>query len=93
MYYTYRVIRIQLHLTDEQDRRLRALGKRTKKSRAELIRGGIELLLDSEAPEADALLDLVGAAGPGPGPDVSEHHDALLYAAEPAGPGWQRKSS
>jgi hypothetical protein len=87
------VIRIQLHLTEEQDRRLRALGRARDRNRAELIREAIELLLHNGELAQDPLLDLIGAAGPAGRSDVSQNHDKLLYAAEPRRPRWQRKSS
>jgi hypothetical protein len=93
MYHTYRVIRIQLHLTDEQERKLRALARARGRSRAELIREAIELFFRGGELGQDPLLALVGAAGPAGRSDVSENHDELLYAADGRRPRWQRKSS
>jgi hypothetical protein len=76
------VIRIQLHLTEAQDRKLRALALKQGTVRAELIRRGIDLLLQHDSRETDALLDLVGAAGPAGRSDVSRNHDAILYVAD-----------
>lgn len=73
------MVRIQLHLTEAQDRRLRALARRRGITRAELIRRGIDLALEEDVRGHDALLDLVGAAGPAVSPDVSERHDDILY--------------
>jgi len=87
------MIRIQLHLTDGQDRRLRALARQRRSSRAELIREGVELLLGGATSERDPLLELVGSAGPAGRSDVSERHDDLLYVAEEKRPRWRRKSS
>lgn len=78
------MVRIQLHLTEEQDRRLRSLAARRGITRAELIRRGIDLALDEEASGRDALLELVGAAGTAVAPDLSERHDDILYRIEPA---------
>lgn len=78
----YPVIRIQLHLTEQQDRRLRALALKRGTVRAELIRRGIDLVLEDDAGGTDPLLDLVGAAGPAGRSDVSRDHDAVLYVAE-----------
>jgi hypothetical protein len=93
MYHTYHMIRIQLHLADEQDRKLRALGRARGRSRAELIREAIELFFRDGATGKDPLLALIGAAGPAGRTDVSENHDELLYAADGRRPRWQRKSS
>ncbi|MBI4701023.1 MAG: CopG family transcriptional regulator [Deltaproteobacteria bacterium] len=78
------MIRIQLHLSEAQDRQLRRLARRTGSNRAELIRRGVDLLLRTDTSVPDPLLALVGAAGPAGRPDVSERHDELLYAADPA---------
>ena len=93
MYYTSFMIRIQLHLTDDQDRKLKALARTRGRNRAELIREAIELLFRAGELAGDPLLELIGAAGPAGRTDVSENHDKLLYAAEPRRPRWQRKSS
>jgi len=73
------MVRIQLHLTEEQDRRLRALAERRRTTRAELIRRGIDRVLQDDERGEDALLDLVGAAGSSPRTDLSERHDEVLY--------------
>jgi predicted transcriptional regulator len=87
------VIRIQLHLTDEQDRKLKALARVRGRSRAELIREAIELLFREGEVTQDPLVKLIGAAGRAGRTDVSDNHDKLLYAAEPRRSRWQRKSS
>src|SRR5688500_9110785 len=93
MYHTYWMIRIQLHLTDEQDLRLRAPGRARGQSRAQPIRRAIELFFRDGALGKEPLLELIGAAGPAGRTDVSENHDELLYAADGRRPRWQRKSS
>jgi hypothetical protein len=75
------MVRMQLHLTESQDRRLRAMARKTGLSRAELIRRGIEQLLGDQS-AGDPLLDLMGAAGPGPRSDAAEAHDEVLYRPE-----------
>lgn len=77
------MVRIQIHLTVEQDQRLRALAARRGVPRAELIRRGIDLALDEDMSGRDPLLDLVGAAGMAVEPDLSERHDDILYRIEP----------
>jgi Arc/MetJ-type ribon-helix-helix transcriptional regulator len=70
--------RIQLHITDQQDRRLRALAKKRRTTRADLIREGIELLLSRDA-EDDPLLSLIGLGGKSGIPDLSERVDEIVY--------------
>lgn len=76
--------RIQLHLTDEQDRRLRAAAKREAKSRAEIIRLGIEMVLEQRSPANDPLLDLIGSIDVPTPRDVAERHDEYLYGRRTA---------
>lgn len=75
------MVRIQLHITSEQDRKLRRLCRKRGESRAELIRRGIDMLIGSEQGNPDPLLRLIGSAGPAGRADVSEHHDDVLYSA------------
>ena len=75
------MIRIQLHLTDEQDRRLRALARRDRTTRAELIRRAIDRLVGAEG--EDDLTALIGAGGAAGAPhDTAQQHDQLLYGHE-----------
>ncbi len=80
------MVRIQLHLTDQQARRLAVLARRRGCSRAELIRLGIDRLLAEPQAGADPLLELVGAAGPARATALSEDHDRVLYGAPEAEP-------
>jgi len=80
------MIRMQIHLTEAQDRKLRALARRRGTVRAELIRRGVDLLLQTDTSESDSLLDLVGAAGPAGRSDISVQHDDILYVHERATP-------
>jgi hypothetical protein len=76
--------RIQLHLTDGQARRLRALARARHTTRAALIRAGIEAVLrQGSGAEGDSLLVLIGQAGAGGVPtNASEAHDRLIGAAK-----------
>jgi hypothetical protein len=77
------VTRVQILLTDEQDRRLEALARRLSKSKSTLVREGVERVLqEREAGVADPLLDLLGQAGRIGRKDVSRRHDAVLAAAK-----------
>ena len=75
--------RVQILLTDERDQRLEALARRLAKSKSTLVREGVERVLQaSETCAADALLELVGQAGPVGRKDVSRRHDAYLGEAK-----------
>ena len=75
--------RVQILLTEEQDRRLERLARRLRTSKARLVREGVDFVLQHrEARASDALLELVGQAGPVGRKDVSRRHDAYLVAAE-----------
>jgi hypothetical protein len=76
------MVRIQLHLTEAQDRQLRALARKRGLTRAELIRRGVERVLHEDDSPHDPLLELLGAAGGAVAPDISERHDEVLYRAE-----------
>lgn len=75
--------RVQILLSEEQDRRLEALARRLGASKSTLVREGVESVLQRrEAGAADALLDLVGQAGRVGRRDVSRRHDAVLVDAK-----------
>lgn len=75
--------RVQILLTEEQDRRLEALARRLAKSKSTLVREGVERLLhEQEAGASDTLLDLLAQAGRIGRRDVSRRHDAYLCAAK-----------
>lgn len=80
------MVRIQLHLSEAQDRRLRAAARARGETRAELIRRAIDAYLAQGSSPGDALLALVAMAGPGGRPDAAEQHDDLLYRSEPPAP-------
>lgn len=77
------MVRIQLHLTSEQDRALRALARARGTTRAELIRTAIDGLLRQGGEDREPLADLVGALTAGPRRQTSEEHDDLLYRRSP----------
>ena len=75
--------RVQILLSEEQDRRLEALARRLGASKSALVREGVESVLQRrEADAADALLELVGQAGRVGRRDVSRRHDAVLADAK-----------
>lgn len=75
--------RLQIYLDPSMDAQLRRLSAKTGKSKAELVRNGVKLLLKQEAAQTkDALLELVGIAGKAGYPDAAERHDEYLYGKE-----------
>ena len=75
--------RVQILLSEEQDRRLEALARRLGASKSTLVREGVESVLQRrEAGTADTLLELVGQAGRVGRRDVSRRHDAVLADAK-----------
>lgn len=75
--------RVQILLSEEQDRRLEALARRLGASKSTLVREGVESVLQRrEAGTADALLELVGQAGRAGRADISRRHDAVLAGAK-----------
>jgi hypothetical protein len=69
--------RIQIYLQPEQLSRLRAIADRRNVSIAELVRQGVDRLLDDLPIEDDPLLDIIGLVDDGPN-DLSERHDTYL---------------
>ena len=75
--------RVQILLSQEQDRRLEALARRLGASKSTLVREGVESVLQrKEAGSSDPLLELVGQAGPIGRREVSRRHDAVLGQAK-----------
>jgi len=77
------VTRVQILLSEEQDRRLEALARRLGASKSTLVREGVESVLQRrEAGNGDPLLELVGQAGRIGRKDVSRRHDTYLGEAK-----------
>jgi hypothetical protein len=75
--------RVQILLTDEQDRKLEALARALRSSKAKLVREGVDLVLRGRSPRArDPLLDLIGLAGRVRRADVATAHDRYLASAK-----------
>ena len=75
--------RVQVLLTEEQDRRLESLARRMRVSKAKLVREGVDLVFQHvERDGADPLLSLIGQAGRVGRKDISARHDAFLAATE-----------
>lgn len=79
------MIRFQTYLEEKQARRLSALSKHLGISKAELIRQGIDLVLNNRIrADDDPLMELIGLAGTTGRSDVSEHHDDILAGIQEA---------
>ncbi len=74
--------RVQVLLTDEQDRQLESLARRLRTSKAALVREGVESVIrHRQARGQDSLLTLIGQAGRVGRKDLSRDHDAYLVEA------------
>jgi predicted transcriptional regulator len=76
--------RVQILLSEDQDRRLEALAAKRRESKGKLIRRALDVLLRTETAEEEPLLSLIGQAGRGCPPDVSDRHDRVLADSERA---------
>lgn len=75
--------RVQVLLTEEQDRRLEGLARRLRVSKAKLVREGVDFVLQREQHgSGDPVLRLIGQAGRVGRRDLSRRHDAYLAAVE-----------
>ena len=71
--------RVQILLTEEQDRQLEELARQLGTSKTKLVRDGVEFVLQRrKSGTRDAVLTLVGQAGRVGRTDVAEHHDSYL---------------
>jgi hypothetical protein len=78
--------RVQILLTEEQDRRLEALARRLGTSKAKLVREGVDFVLqDRQRGATDPIVGLIGQAGRVGHKDISRRHDAYLLAARRRG--------
>ena len=78
--------RVQILLTEEQDRRLEALARRLGTSKAKLVREGVDFVLQHrQRGDTDPIVGLIGQAGRVGQKDISRRHDAYLQAARRRG--------
>lgn len=68
---------IQIYLDDQQNRALRRLAKEKNASISELIRRGIDLLLDQVPVEEDPAYQMIGLFSSGL-PNLAEDHDEYI---------------
>ena len=76
--------RVQILLSEDQDRRLEAMAAKRRESKGKLVRDALDLLFRTESVEEEALLSLIGQAGRSSRPDASEQHDRILAGSERA---------
>jgi Ribbon-helix-helix protein, copG family len=76
--------RLQLHITEHQDKQLRARARKLGQSRAELIRVAIDAWLNQGSEPVDPLMRIVGCAGRAGRSDLSESVDDILYGPRAA---------
>lgn len=75
--------RVQVMLTEDQDRRLEVLARKRRVSKGSLVRKGIDLLFTQGSTEdTEPLLKLIGQAGRSGIRDASVKHDKYLVAVE-----------
>jgi 16S rRNA U516 pseudouridylate synthase RsuA-like enzyme len=68
---------IQIYLDEGQNAALRRLAKKNNVSLSELIRHGIELLLNQVPVEEDPAFQIIGLVSSGVG-NIAENHDEYL---------------
>lgn len=74
--------RVQILLTDEEDRRLGALAQARRESKSSLVRRAVNLLFRAEPEPDDALLGLIAQAGRSGQRHGARRHDRVLAAAQ-----------
>lgn len=73
--------RVQILLSEEQDRRLEEIAEARGESKSSLVRQAVEILLRIEPEEGEPLLALVGQAGRSGARQNARHHDRVLAGA------------
>ena len=68
---------IQIYLREDQVRVLRVIAERRGESMAELVRQGVDKLIQELPIDEDPLLDIIGLYDSGQG-DLAEKHDEYL---------------
>ena len=74
--------RVQILLSDDEDRRLEKLARESGESKSSLVRRAVGLLFRVEAEKGEALLGLIGQAGRSGVRKVAQDHDRLLADAQ-----------
>lgn len=73
--------RVQVLLTEDEDRRLEELAEARGESKSSLVRRAVDLLLQLEEGDDEPLLALAGQAGRARTRHGARDHDQLLAAA------------
>ena len=74
--------RVQILLSEEEDRRLEELAAARSESKSSLVRRAVGLFLRVETESHEPLRELIGHAGPTGRRRVAREHDRLLAATE-----------
>lgn len=72
------MIRVQILLPEEEDRRLEQLAQRRRESKSSIVRRALKLLLRLESDNDEPLLGLIGQAGKAGIRHGARDHDRLL---------------
>ncbi len=70
--------RVQILLSEEEDRRLERLAQRRRESKSSIVRRALKLLLRLESDSDEPLLELIGQAGKTGVRHGARDHDRLL---------------
>jgi predicted transcriptional regulator len=73
--------RVQILLTEDEDRRLEDLAEARGESKSSLVRRAVDLLLQLEERDDEPLLALVGQAGRAGTRHAARDHDRVLAGA------------
>ncbi len=79
---TQPMIRVQILLSEEEDRQLESLARKRRESKTSLVRRALTLLFRSEHNEREPLLGLIGQAGLATPQRAGIRHDEVLQEAE-----------
>jgi predicted transcriptional regulator len=74
--------RVQILLSEDEDRRLEELSEARGESKSSLVRRALGLFLGLESEDREPLLALVGQAGRVGTRQAARHHDRLLADAK-----------
>jgi predicted transcriptional regulator len=74
--------RVQILLSEDEDRRLEELSEARGESKSSLVRRALGLFFELEAEDRDPLLTLAAQAGRAGTRQAARHHDRLLAEAK-----------
>ena len=73
--------RVQILLSDDQDRALERVARKSRESKSSLVRRAVALLFRLEAEDGEPLLGLIGQGGSAGGRRGARDHDRILARA------------